>query len=164
MASRRFEFRLERVLGYRRRVEQQAQAELGRLEMAKAQAEEERRALERRSAQAQEEHRELHRGELDLVGENLQRLFIRELDRRIAAKIDELRRLAESIEEQRAEVVRAARDRRVMEQLRERAYARYLEEQMRLEQRFLDEIGTQAFVRERILSAAEPRAAGECDA
>jgi flagellar FliJ protein len=164
MASRRFEFRLERVLEYRRRVEEQAQAELGRLEMARAQAEGERRALDRRRAEAQEQHRELHRGELDLIGENLQRLFIRELDRRVAAKLDEIRRLAESIEGQRAEVVRTARDRRVMEQLRERAYARYLEEQMRLEQRFLDEIGTQAFVRERILSAAEPRAAGECDA
>lgn len=48
----------------------------------------------------------------------------------------------------RKEVIVARRDRKVVENLRGRAYARYLQEGVRLEQRFLDEIGLVQYMKE----------------
>ncbi len=44
-------------------------------------------------------------------------------------------------------VIIAGRDRKVVENLRSRAYAEYLEEGARLEQRFIDEIGLVQYMR-----------------
>ncbi|NLG79667.1 MAG: flagellar export protein FliJ [Firmicutes bacterium] len=144
---RRFRFRLQKLLEVRRLKEDALRQELARAQEA---LQREKAVLERLGAAhgaTLEELRASVGGTLDVQW--------------IAAYHRYLGFLAHRIEEQRAVVDRAAREeaakrealiaarraRKVVEKLKERAYARYCEEVAREEQAFLDEVGTTRYVR-----------------
>jgi flagellar protein FliJ len=157
MATRRFVFRLQKVLEYREALEQRAQSELAALEAERARAIGERDELAARRDASENRLREIQRGELDPLEDMLLRNFIRDLENRIVRKTEEIRLLDRRVDAKRDELVQAGKDRKVMERLRERAHDEFIREHLRIEQGNLDEIGGQLFNRGR----ATAKEAGE---
>jgi flagellar protein FliJ len=139
-----FQFRLQKVLNYRIRLEDQRKMELAELESRRTVLLQERNWLLAAQADA------LRRGlsaTFDLVDIQLTRLYVERLDRDIARKCDEIAEMDRRVDEKREELIAASRDRRVMERLREKQEAAYMLEALRVEQKQLDEMGTAGFHR-----------------
>lgn len=149
MASRRFTFRLQKVLDYRETVEQRIQGELAALGSDKLRATKEREHLQDRRDVTLNRLVELQRGELDLFEDTLQRNFARDLEAQIVRKVIQIREIDKRIVAKREELVQAAKECKVMERLRENAWQEHVTEQLRAEQNTLDEIGGQGFIRRR---------------
>jgi len=143
--ARPFQFRLQKVLDYRVHIEDKLKAELAELKAIRdfllAEREE---AREKQSAMLTR----MAESEFDVTALQLMRLYIERLDREIARKHREIAETEKRIELKRPEVVEARRDRKVMERLRESQERSYRREQLRVEQKMLDELGTNAFHRQ----------------
>jgi len=143
--ARPFQFRLQKVLDYRVHIEDKLKAELAELKAIRdfllAEREE---AREKQSAMLTR----MAESEFDVTALQLMRLYIERLDREIARKNREIAETEKRIELKRTEVVEASRDRKVMERLRESQERSYRREQLRVEQKMLDELGTNAFHRQ----------------
>ena len=146
--AKRFRFRLEQVLSLRRQVEEvrvrelaQAKGYLLRVEEAlKAHAEEESRFLETY-------------GQFERVGafDSDQAMAYCEFKDWLLRREKEYRRRekewAEEVEKRRQAAVKASRDRRLLERLKEKKQTEHLREEAGEEQKFLDEVSSIAFVR-----------------
>jgi len=145
VTARPFQFRLQKVLDYRVHIEDKLKAELAELKAIRdfllAEREE---AREKQSAMLTR----MAESEFDVTALQLMRLYIERLDREIARKNREIAETEKRIELKRTEVVEASRDRKVMERLRESQERSYRREQLRVEQKMLDELGTNAFHRQ----------------
>ena len=153
MATRAFRFALQRVLDFREVVERRVQTELANLETALERWRQERVSLEQRLGEAQDALRAAQEGDPDLLEQQLQRAHLRHLDQLIHTAETEIRRHITRVEAKRAELIRAATDRRVMERQRDRAHDEWVAEHLRLEQIRLDEIGGQSHFRARHVAA-----------
>lgn len=144
MNARPFQFRLQKVLDYRVHIEDKLKAELAEL-----------KAVRDYLLAEREEARQKQSGMLDRMAESdfdvtalqLMKLYIERLDREIARKNAEIAETERRIERKRVEVVEASRDRKVMERMREAQEAEFRREQLRIEQKMLDEMGTNSFHR-----------------
>lgn len=148
---RRFRFDLEQVLELRRWSEREKELELGRLvgECLRLQQGADQREQQARSIF-------LERGD----GFNLERLALIEAygARMREEKQQMLRELGEREEEResaRQDFLRASRDRKVLEKLKERKAQEYNKRLMALEQRELDEIGSNRAARKLNIPASE---------
>jgi flagellar FliJ protein len=150
MAGRRFRFRLQKVLDYRETIERRVQSELAALESERMRKADEQRRLEIRREETLMRLVELQAGELDPLEDALQRSFARGLDAEISRVCAEIRALDRRVDDKRAELVQATKDRKVMQQLKEDAWREFRAEELRAEQTTLDEIGGQMFVRQAI--------------
>jgi flagellar protein FliJ len=146
-----FEFRLQKVLDYRIRVEDQRKAELAELEARRTILINERTRLENDQARAL---LRMRTQEFDLVDLQLTRLFVERLDRDIARKNEEIAAMEQRVLAKRQELIQASQERRVMEKLREKQEADYWLGVLRAEQKLLDEMGTTVFHRNRAAEAA----------
>ncbi len=146
--ARRFRFRLEQVLRLRKQVEElrirelaQAQGELLKIEDSlRAHSEEEKAFLERY-------------GEFEKIGafNADDAMAYCQYKDWLLRREKELRRREKEwmkeVERRRQAVVKASRDRRLLENLREKQFRAHAQEVLSEEQRFLDEISSIAFVR-----------------
>jgi flagellar FliJ protein len=142
----RFVFRLAPVLRQRERVEETRKQLLAAAQRALADAEKERARLrDRREALA----RELIADHRKLDGETL-RLIYGHLDflaREIAAADRRVATCAAAVEEARAALLRASKDRKILDRLRERQREVFDLEQMRHEHRELDDANARRYER-----------------
>jgi flagellar FliJ protein len=143
-------FRLQQVLDYRERVEAIAQQELASLEqqrrialealwLQERQAEQQREALAAQRAHGALDPHELERAASYLAGAAAV----------IAARREQVAELEERVAAGHAALLAAARDRRALEQLREREVAAALDAVERREARELDELVMQRAQRSR---------------
>lgn len=146
---KRFEFRLERLLRVRQQTEK---VKRQRLAAIRRDVEREQAILERLKGSRDNVLNELRayslQGVLDIpcVVDCYYRLqLIDDCIKAQKAVIDNLKR-KEALERQA--VIAARRDRKAVENLRDRAYAKHLHEQARIEQRFLDEVGLVQYMKE----------------
>jgi len=133
-------FKLQSVLDYRQLLENQAQQQLAASTQRKKELEEE----------LQRQQQELLRQDLELKQRQQDGLTIAEIDlfengiqhcRRIIEQLQqELNRLDRWIATEREELLAAARDRQVIEKLKDKQDAEYLKELNRKEREMLDEI------------------------
>ncbi len=136
-----FRFELEPVLRQREQVERQKQVAFAAIDRERLALEGELRAAR---AMIEDERRELRRrlggvgGRFGAVRE--QALAVGALDRRAAGIGVRLGEVLQRLEEARGELVEASADRRAIELLRERRYELWRREQLRREQRELDDI------------------------
>jgi len=133
-------FKLQSVLNYRRSLEDQARLALSRSLQDQAKIEAElngcRKQLQNYDGQVQKRQREgLTIAELDLFETRISH---------VRALMEQYRRqlgqLAQRIEGEREDLIRAARERQVMEKLKEKQEAEYRSELDRKERALLDEI------------------------
>ena len=145
---KRFRFRLERVLGLKKRAEKAARLELGRALSALAAARKRLEESERACALLEEEE-----GRLSAEGRigalPLQRALL-SYARAFREKAGEEAAAAErELEKAREEWREAKKEARSLEILRERAYRTWREEALKEEARELDEIGRLRFLARR---------------
>lgn len=138
--ARTFHFKLERILEYRRQLEDQAKLALS---LTRKKISEQNQILENlhRDLDAclleMSRTRQMTQSELWLWTGWRRRL---ELDKNQAqAKLTELRQLAEA---RRLELVARARDRKLLEKLRAKQAEKHVQEEQRKEQKEFDETGT----------------------
>jgi len=138
--ARTFHFKLERILEYRRQLEDQAKLALS---LTRKKISEQNQILEdlHRDLDAclleMSRSRQMTQSELWLWTGWRRRL---ELDKNQAqAKLTELRQLAEA---RRLELVARARDRKLLEKLRAKQAEKHVQEEQRKEQKEFDETGT----------------------
>ena len=151
MAEPRFVFRLESLLEHRRQIEKEHQRKV-------AEIQQEIQLLTRQIRDAQTrivlENRALTSsqlvGTLDMAYIAHQKRYVGNLHFRIAMTLQRLAEVEKTLAAVRAELIEAAKARKVIEKLRQRQFARWRDEQDRKEAAELDEIGTQIAVRSAI--------------
>ena len=138
---KRFKFNLEKVLMYKRLREDILKRELAELQRR---LEEERRRLLKLETKQREHLKELGakvEGKVELREVLLYQEFIAGLGEDIEGQIDRIEELLAKLEDKRDELVGSSKEKRVLENLRQRRYDEYIYAADRLESKFLDEIG-----------------------
>lgn len=143
---RRFQFRFQRVLDVKERLEDVRKAALGQVVGA---CEEERRELDRlhqdRQSRVAAERPDAGRVDPGLM--NLLADYGRRLDRESGEQSEQLRLAEALVEEKRTELMEATRARRTFEILKERAQEAHKKAVRRRELSVLDEVGGQLHLR-----------------
>jgi flagellar FliJ protein len=142
----RFVFRLAPVLRQRERIEEEKKQLLAAAQRTLAEAEAQRQKLRTRRESLAHELIVRHR---DLDGETL-RLTYGHLDflaRELSTADFQVAICARAVDEARAALVRATKDRKILDRLRERQRENFELEQARIEQRELDDANARRFER-----------------
>jgi flagellar export protein FliJ len=134
------QFRLQRVLNYRRQHEEECEHTLHQVQLLHQQAAARLEALQT-EAQAQEEHLEKAQGRA-LSPAELQRWqrYHQVLTQRIAAQQDVVAQAAQVVVEQRQQLLVARQETKVIEKLRDRVQRRAFFALARREQQLFDEL------------------------
>jgi flagellar export protein FliJ len=134
------QFRLQRVLGYRRQHEEECEHTLRQVQLLHQQEAARLEALQT-EAQAQEEQLEKARG-LALSPAELQcwQRYHQVLTQRIAAQQDVVAQAAQVVVKQRQQLLAARQETKVIEKLRDKVQRRALLELTRREQQLFDEL------------------------
>jgi flagellar protein FliJ len=141
----RFKFQLEGLLRHRRRLERERQRDLALLHREVRRLEEELRSLGAAMSQTHSQVREKLTGRLDLGFLAAHRRFITSMQRSGQVVLQKIAALGPQIEARRVAVVAAAKDRKVLEKLRERRREIWLADEARREMAMLDEVANQMF-------------------
>ena len=138
--TRPFRFSLQKVLEYRSQLEDQAKLELARAERALA----EQTALVRRLEHALDAH--LEDASRTAPASAAQMWLNRNYAKRLAEDLDQARvvrgRLEQAVRECRAEVVEKAKERKLLEKLKEKQAERHARDEEHKEQAQFDEMAT----------------------
>jgi flagellar protein FliJ len=148
MPQPRFIFRLEPLLDLRKRAEKDKQIKLAEVQQRIA-------ALVRQIQEAETSITRQNRylsaeklvGTLDLTFISHEKRYVGSLQLQIAQCLQKIAAEEVHLTLARRELLAAARDRKIIEKLREKQYARWLADQARIEAAFTDEIGTQLALR-----------------
>jgi flagellar FliJ protein len=144
----RFVFKLEGLLRNRRRVERQRQRDLAILQRQARRLEEELRELGAAMTRANQQARNSLVGRLDLAFLAAHRRYLAVMQRNGQALIQKIASLGPQIEASRQALTAAAKDRKVIEKLRERRRELWLADEAKREQADLDEAANQMFYAE----------------
>ncbi len=142
-----FSFRLQKVLNYKQQVEDQKKQELFHLLKIFYEEEKVLHRLNELLLQTLSEFETKQEGDLDIQELLFYSAYIARVNREIEAQREKLVKLAHKIEKKRGEVIEASKERKILEQLREKKYKEFQRTEGRREQKFLDEIGNNAYVR-----------------
>jgi flagellar FliJ protein len=144
----RFKFRLEALLTHRRQLEKDKQRRVAQLQQ---EIQAVVRQIQDTQARIKAENRTLGTreltGRLDMQYIAHEKRFVGALAVRISLALQQLAALEQTLAGARAELLAAARARKVIEKLREKQWARWRMEQERRDAAVTDEIGTQLAVR-----------------
>jgi len=151
MAQPRFEFRLEALLDHRKQIEKEHQRKVADIQqkiqklLREIQDAEARISTENRTLSSQKLV-----GKLDMQYISHEKRFVGNLHMKIVFTMQQLAKTEPLLAAARAELLAAARSRKVIEKLREKQFTRWRVEQEHKDAALMDEIGTQAAVREAI--------------
>ncbi len=160
MAQPKFHFRLEALLEHRRQIEKDqqrhlavAQQEIQKL-FAIIQAAQQRIVAENRALTTTQ-----LTGNLDMAAIAFGKRYVGNLHMQIALTAQKLGAAEQKLAVARAGLLEAAKARKVIEKLREKQHARWLEELERKDAAQMDEIGTQIAMREALAELERASAA-----
>jgi len=142
----RFVFRLAPVLRQRERVEEQKKLFLAREQRVLADAEARREMLRTRRERLARELIAEHR-KLDIEGLRLAYAHLEFLAREITAADYHVAACQQAVERAREVLVRATKDRKILDRLQERQLEAFKREELRLEQRELDDDNARRYIR-----------------
>lgn len=146
---KKFKFKLETVLKVKIRVEELRQKELKEAEVRREQA---RRQLIQRQEEVQAtvaNYREQFQASIDLNKANDYHRFLLWLNKQVELAMQRLEQCEQEVRERRLKLMEATREKKVLEKLKEKAYEEYKAEELREEIKFLDELGTGQFFRQK---------------
>lgn len=146
MPPKIFKFKLESVLEYKKKIEEEEQRELARLKEILRQEQE---RLEHLKMTKVEEMKELveksSQGLLNVAEIQMYHSHLKRLDKEIASQEITVQRATIDVEEQRQKLIRASQDKKTYEKLKEKHKAVFelaLEEE---ERKFIDELATMRY-------------------
>ena len=149
----RFAFRLQAVLRHRKAVEQEKQRDLAMAAARLKEAEEELAALDRSMRETNEDvRRNRLTGRLDVAFIAAHRRYLLGMQRKAVEVAGKIAAAQKVVDAARAALAEAAKQRMVLEKLREKQEARWREETERKELAQLDEVGMQMSVQEMMLA------------
>jgi flagellar FliJ protein len=147
--AKRFKFNLQPVLEARTRVEEQKQQVVAQRRRSLDDAETELARLNDEFRKHSDVLRAAHRG-LDAEQLRMHYAHLQYLDRVILAQIRVVAERRVMLDRARTELLRASRDRKVVEKLKERRHDTFMTEAMRLEQNELDDANARRYGRTQI--------------
>jgi flagellar FliJ protein len=140
----RFRFQLEGVLRHRKNIEREHQRQVALVQARMHQLETELRQLDQSAQDAAAELRRDHLiGTIDLNYLAAHRRFIAATQRQAISLVQRMALVRRELDEKRQALTQAAIQRKVMEKLREKQLARWMEALNKREAEELDEIGMQ---------------------
>jgi flagellar protein FliJ len=140
----KFIFKLEPLLRQRKRDEQERQRELAQRELVVVNLQHELKRLDESLKGASDDLRNNHlTGAIDISFLTAHRRFLLSMKRQGAGLIQQIAAAQAHVDQARLKLIEAAKQRKVMEKLREKQFARWREGQARREQADMDEIGSQ---------------------
>ncbi|MDD4050690.1 MAG: flagellar export protein FliJ [candidate division Zixibacteria bacterium] len=138
---KRFQFRFEKVLSYRRHQEKQKQRDLAAAENLRRLQEQTIAATLAERARLQQEQNRHMTGTVDPRRLNRYTRYYLSLKHRELADREILARIEKEAERRRMELIEAAKERKIYEKLEERHYERYQGEYNSLLQKETDDLG-----------------------
>lgn len=151
-----FHFRYESVLEQRRRTERQRQRELAEVESKRQSMHSQLRQMQQTIDHSRGQMREQLVGKVDLTAIGAVSQYSAQVTFRGQQIVQELAQVERQVEAARQRLQEATRQRKIMEQLKEREYDRWQWHQRRAERREQDELANQQYVR----LQREPKEAG----
>jgi flagellar protein FliJ len=140
----KFNFQLEGVLRHRRRFEQERQRDYAVAQAQKTKAHEALKTLDERVQQAAKDLRDNHLiGEIDLSFLAAHRRFMQAMQRQGLALMQEYQLAIKKVAVAQAALAEAAKQRKILEKLRERQQTRWADALARKELEQLDEVAMQ---------------------
>jgi flagellar export protein FliJ len=145
----KFSFKLEGVLHHRRNIEQQRQRELALVQAQMQNLQSELRQLDQSTQQAMADLRRTRLvGSIDMEFITAHRRFMGSMQRKAMALVQKMSLVQRQVDEARRALAEAAKQRKIMEKLRETLHHRWLDALNKRETEELDEIGTQLAMRQ----------------
>jgi flagellar FliJ protein len=149
MAQPRFKFPLEALLEHRQQIEKEHQRIVAKIQQdAQALVRDIQQAEARIVAENKTLTGEKLVGTLDMQYIALEKRFVGNLHMKIALTMQQLAAMEKKLAAARVELLAAARNRKVIDKLKEKQLARWRAEQDRKEADLLDELGTQLTLRQ----------------
>lgn len=136
----KFAFRLQAVLGIREKMEDLKKNEFGKAVSELAAARQKKADMERQKADCIDGFRDSIATGIDPLDIRQHNQFIEKLKKMIKAQEQVIIRAEAYVEEKRAELVEAMRDRKTLEILKESDFEEFLTEEKKSEQKVVDEI------------------------
>ena len=144
----KFKFKLEAVLKVKARVEELRQKELREAEIRRDQARKQLLLRQAEVARTLDNYREDLKNRIDVRQAVNYDRFINWLNKQADLAAAHLEECLRQVEEARKRLVEASKERQILEKLKEKAYEAYKLEEQRLDNNFLDELGTGGFIRQ----------------
>ena len=144
----KFKFKLETVLKVKIRVEELRQKELKEAEIRREQARKQLLQRQAEVAQAMDSYREEIKQRIDVRQAVNYNRFLQWLNKQVDLAAAHLEQCVRLVNEARQRLIEAAKERQILEKLKEKAYEEYKLEEQRLDNKFLDELGTGGFIRQ----------------
>jgi flagellar FliJ protein len=152
----RFEFHLEPVLRHRKDIERQKQRDVAIVQAQMVPLQAELKRLDEMVEQATADLRQTRLiGSVDMSFIAAHRRFTASIQRKAMSLVQKMALVQRRLEEVRGELAEAAKNRRIMEKLRERHYLRWREALDRVEAQDLDEMTMQLSYRQLAARADE---------
>ena len=140
----KFTFQLQGVLQHRERLEREKQREFALAQAERVRIQNELKMLDESVQRATDDLRRNHlTGKIDLSFLTAHRRFILSTQRRGVALIETLNTAQKAVDTARHALAEAAKQKKILEKLKERQYQRWVEEQARKEASQFDEMTTQ---------------------
>ncbi|HEX7714036.1 MAG TPA: flagellar export protein FliJ [Bacillota bacterium] len=146
----KFKFKLETVLKVKTRVEELRQKELKETEVRRDAARIELARREKEAADTALTYREQLRANLDIRRANDYARFLTWLNHQVDLAVRELQQCEAAVTAARERLILAAKEKKVLEKLKQKAYEAYKAEELNAEIKFLDELGTEQYLRQQI--------------
>jgi flagellar protein FliJ len=145
-----FKFRLESVLEFRKKIEDDRKKELAQLKELLEKEQDFLRELEVKITQVQDKMREQQSESLCNIEEmlNYYRYFI-SCKERAKEQVSLIESLIESVEHKREDLVAASKERKIMEKLKENQYKEYKKLMDSWETKIIDELATNGYTHRR---------------
>lgn len=147
-----FKFKLQPVLRYRKRIEEKFQLELSKIKIRFGEEKKKLYLLIQNKDECEREICSKYRKGITPSAIILYFNFIDKIKMDIEKQKSILKDLEIKIEEKRKELLRASKERKIIEKLREKREREYLEDLNRRERIFLDEISANQFIRKTLIN------------
>ncbi len=146
----KFKFKLETVLKVKTRVE-----DLRKIELREAEFRREKARLELSRCQAEVEvnielYREKFRQRINPEEANSYHQYLKWLNLQVDLALLKLEECEREVAVRRERLIEASKEKKILEKLKEKAYQEYQAEQLNMEIKFLDELGTGRYIRDQV--------------
>jgi flagellar export protein FliJ len=143
----KFKFKLETVLKVKTRLEDLRKRELQKAEVARQQAKMQLESRQAEVADTIKTYRESCQKKLDVYQAINYHKFLIWQNKQVELADRHLNNCIDKVAQTRQQLVEAAKEKKTVEKLKEKAFENYKAEELNLEIKFLDELGTGQFTR-----------------
>ena len=149
MPPKSFKFRLQSILDYKKKREDEEKEKLAKLMQALSAEEKVLLNLQHLLAREKEEYREKQRaGTLNLEELKMYHAYIKKVENDIVLQTQKIQKLNAEVENQRQQLLKATQEKKVFEKLKDKHHGDFLQEIEEEERKMIDELATVRYKKE----------------